>query len=254
MNMATDRERVLTIVKQDLPLLIEQDGEIRSAVSRLLGSSMAPALERIDRVLEELRRDREESTRRWDEGQRALAAMREEHDRKWNEGQRALAATREEQDRKWDEGNARWNKVHDEIMAFEKRIQSSITAIGARWGMHSESAWRNGLRAILETDFGVKVENVVEFDEKGEVFGRADQIELDVVIYDRKMILIELKSSMSRPDMYVFERKIRFYERFSGRKADRCIVVSPMVDPRALEIARSFHIECYSHTLDIPRL
>ena len=203
MNMATDRERVLTIVKQDLPLLIEQDGEIRSAVSRLLGSCMAPALERIDRVLEELRRDREESTRRW------------------------------------DEGNARWNKVHDEIMTFE-RIQSSITAIGARWGMHSESAWRNGLRAILETDFGVKVENVVEFDEKGEVFGRADQI--------------ELKSSMSRPDMYVFERKIRFYERFSGRKAERCIVVSPMVDPRALEIARSFHIECYSHTLDIPTL
>jgi hypothetical protein len=233
MNMATDRERVLTIVKQDLPLLIEQDREIRSAVSRLLGSSIAPALERIDRVLEELRRDREESTRRWDEGQRALAV------------------TREDQDRKWDEGNARWNKVHDEIMAFE-RIQSSITAIGARLGMHSESAWRNGLRAILETDFGVKVENVVEFDEKGEVFGRADQIELDVVIYDGRMILIELKSSLSRPDMYVFERKIRFTERFSGRKADRYIVVSPMVDPRALEIARSFHIECYSHTLDIP--
>jgi hypothetical protein len=232
MNMATDRERVLTVVRQELPGPMEQDGEIRSAVLRLAGTSVTPALERIDRALDHLERMREESDRKW-----------EEDKARW-----------QELDRKWWEESARWNKVHDEIMSFEKRVQSSITAIGARWGMNSESAWRNGLRALLQDSFGVKVENVFEFGAQGEVFGRADQVELDVVVHDGHLIILELKSSMSRPDMYIFERKIRFYERFSGRKADRCIVISPMIEPRAMEIARSFHMECFTHSLDIPSL
>jgi hypothetical protein len=38
--------------------------------------------------------------------------------------------------------------------------------------------------------------------------------------------------------MYSFERKARFYERRHEGKADRLIVVSPMIEPKALKVAR----------------
>jgi len=82
----------------------------------------------------------------------------------------------------------------------------------------------------------VEVINVNEFDDEGEVFGRPDQIELDVIIKNGLLILCELKSSMSKSDMHIFERKVRFYERRHGRQATRMIVVSPMIDDPARQV------------------
>ncbi len=50
--------------------------------------------------------------------------------------------------------------------------------------------------------------------------------------------------------MYQFERKVRYYEKLHGRKADRLIVISPMVEPTALEVASKLGIEVYSHADD----
>ena len=117
----------------------------------------------------------------------------------------------------------------------------------ARWGIASEQSFRNGLKAILEDSFGVKVLNITDYDEDGEVFGRPDQVELDIIIRNSVLIICELKSSMSKSDMYIFERKARFYERTHDRTADRLMVISPMIDGRAKEIAKILHIEYYSY-------
>jgi len=50
--------------------------------------------------------------------------------------------------------------------------------------------------------------------------------------------------------MYLFERKARFYERRHNRKADRLIVISPMIEEPAERVARELGIELYSDSLE----
>lgn len=123
-----------------------------------------------------------------------------------------------------------------------------------RWGIQSEAAFRNALAGILEKSFGVEVLNVNEYDDRGEVFGRPDQVELDVIIKNGLLLICELKSSIDKAGMYSFERKARFYEKRHQRKADRLIVISPMIDARARRVAEQLGIETFSDSLDVPAL
>jgi len=126
-----------------------------------------------------------------------------------------------------------------------------LDAVGARWGFASEQSFHNGSKGILENVSGVKVTSVIEFDDEGEVFGRPDQVELDVIIQDGTLILCEIKSSMSKADMYTFGRKVAFYEKRRGRQADRLLVISPMVDEKARAVADELGIEMYSYAEDV---
>jgi hypothetical protein len=52
--------------------------------------------------------------------------------------------------------------------------------------------------------------------------------------------------------IYIFERKARYYEKRHDRTADRLIVVSPMIEPKAMDIATALGIETYSDSLEVP--
>ena len=93
--------------------------------------------------------------------------------------------------------------------------------------------------------------NVTEYDDAGEVFGRPDQVELDVIIRNGVLILCEIKSSVSKPDMVIFDRKVCFYERRHQRKASRKLVISPMVDDRARALADRLGIEIFSDSIEV---
>ena len=138
-----------------------------------------------------------------------------------------------------------------EIKKQDKRYESTIGALGARWGLHSEAAFRNGLKAILEKSFGVKVENYLDFDQEGMIFGRPDQVELDVIIHNGLTILCEIKSSMSKPQVYTFWRKKAFYEKKHNRKVNRMIIISPMTDENAKSFAKDLEIEIYGYADDV---
>ena len=97
----------------------------------------------------------------------------------------------------------------------------------------------------------MEVLNINEYDEKGEVFGRPDQVELDIIIQDGMLILCEIKSSISKAEMYTFVRKTEFYEKRHERKATRKLVISPMVDDRARQVAEKLEIEVYSHADEV---
>ncbi|MGH8477330.1 MAG: DUF3782 domain-containing protein, partial [Methylococcales bacterium] len=141
-----------------------------------------------NRRLEEDSRRWDENSRRWEEDSRRWeedSGRWDENSRRWDENNRRL----EENNRRWDENNRRWDenknnfdRMHEEIMAIAKKQHDNMSAIGARWGIYAEESFRNGLAAILEKSFGVEVLNVTEYDDQGEVFGRPDQIELDVIM------------------------------------------------------------------------
>ena len=225
----------------------ENQREIREMLRRL---------GEMDQRHAEIDRKWEEQTRRWEE----QAQRWEEQDRRWEEQSRLWAEQSqrwEEQTRLWAEQSRRWEENQRDIRelmrrhaALDRKFDSTIGALGARWGLYSEQSFRDALRGILTGFFNLEVINVNEFDETGEVFGRPEQIELDVIIKNGLLLICEIKSSMSKADMYLFERKARWYERRHERKADRLIVISPMVDAPARKVAERFGIVVYSFAED----
>ena len=230
-----ERNEIVDLIKRELPVLMLENEEIESFIVRLSRKHFADRQDtngRFDQLLEELKRDREEQSKKW-----------WKQSKKWDE-----------QDKKWEEQNQKWYLQHEEIMQLSKKIDSSIGALGARWGIASEASFRNGLKAILKDSFGVEILNITDYDEEGQVFGRPDQVELDIIIKDGVLIICEIKSSMNKSDMYIFERKARFYEQRHNRKADRLMVISPMIDNRAMDVAKTLQIECYSYANQVSKL
>jgi len=126
--------------------------------------------------------------------------------------------------------------------------------LGSRWGLQSEKAFRDALAGILEQNFGVQVINVNEYDDQGEVFGRPDQVKLDVIVKNGLLLIYELKSSIDKAGMYSFERKARFYEQRHQRTANRLIVISPMIEARARKVAERLGIETYGDSTEVETL
>ena len=286
-------ESLKDVIKKELPGLLREDPALRTYILELTRREFADRAETQDRfydILAELRRDREEQTRKWEEQNRKWDEQNREQNRKWDEQNRKWDEQNREQNRKWDEQNCKWeeqnrkwdeqnqqwkdfiqeqnrkwdehqaqqreefDRVHEEIMALAKKHERSIGALGARWWMQLEKTLRDALAWVLEKNFGVQVLNVTEYDDEGEVFGRPDQVELDVIIKNDLLLICELKSSIDKAGIYIFERKARFYERQHNRKANRLIVISPMIDARAQRVAERLGIETYGDSDEVETL
>ena len=278
-------ESLKEAIKRELPGWLRDDPDFRAYILDLTRREYAARAETQDRfydLLAELRRDREAQARKWDEQNRKWEEQTpkwdeqnrkwDEQNRKWDEQNRKWEANqaeqreefnklyeqlnrdREAQNRKWEANQVELRRLHEEIMAQAKKYDRSIGALGARWGLQSEKAFRDALAGILEENFGVQVINVNEYDDRGAVFGRPDQVELDVIIQNGLLLICELKSSIDKAGMYIFERKARFYEDRHQRKADRLIVISPMIDARAQKVAERLGIETYGDSTEVEAL
>jgi hypothetical protein len=261
-----NEEEVKAIIRKELPHLLE-DSQVRDFVMRTVHNFYAGKEEtesRFDRVLEALERDRAESRQQREEQRRLWDEQRqkwEANDQRWQEQLQLWEEQRQkweindqlwqEQRQKWEANDQRFQEMLQEIREVNRKHDSTIGALGARWGLYSEESFRNALAGILSESFGVEVVRIEEYDEQGEVFGRPDQIELDVLIHNGLLIICEIKSSMSKPDMYIFEKKVRFYQKQHDRAANRKIVVSPMVHPKAQQVAPFLGIEVYSYAGEV---
>jgi hypothetical protein len=126
--------------------------------------------------------------------------------------------------------------------SFDRRLM----ALGARWGVESEEAFRNAMKGIVEGILSVaRVGKWVYFDKDGVVYGYPSQVDVDVAIKDSTHILVEVKSSVSRGDVSEFSRVGRLYEMVTGIKP-RLVMVTPFIDDRGLEAARTLGIEVYT--------
>jgi len=225
-----------------LPRLMKTDPDIRRFILNVTSESYSDKREtesRFDRIMDELKRDREARDKKWEAQEKKWDAQ----DKKWEAQEKKSEAW----EKKWEENQRVINEVLVAIQKIDQKHDPTIGALEARWGLHSEVAFRKGLRAILEGSFGVKVERYEDYDHKGTVFGRPDQVELDVIIHNGTLILCEIKSSMSKSEMYSFWRKKNFYEDKHDRKANRVMVISPMIDDYARSAAKDLDIEIYGY-------
>jgi hypothetical protein len=133
-------------------------------------------------------------------------------------------------------------RTEDELVLFRRTFTSQIGGLGARWGLQSEEAFRQGMRSILQ-EVGFTTERFLEYDAVGNVFGHPEQIELDIIAKNGKVIVVEIKSALDRAHVYIFARKVEFYIQRTGRKADRKLIITPYADNRAKEVGVQLGIE-----------
>jgi hypothetical protein len=136
------------------------------------------------------------------------------------------------------------------LQRLSDTIEFTIGSLGRRWGIGSESAFRRGLAEIL-SNTGYKVFNYVESDTEGVVFGRPAEIEIDIVIKGDRTIAVEIKSSVSKSDVFVFMKKVDFYKQVSGRGVDRMIIITPFIDDSARDVANQYDIIICDSVSDI---
>ena len=253
-------------LKKELLELLERDREFRLSVAGLLGYK--EILEELKRLREDMHRGFEEHSRRFDENDRKFNEILErldrheahltEHDRKFNE----ILERLDEHDRKFnevikrlDEHDRKFNEILEELKLHRDKLEEHdfkfdsmmrrLDALGARWGILAERAFREGMRRIVERLFGGSVERWIHDDREGFVFGYPATVEVDIVIRDGEHILVEIKSHVRKSDVGVLLRKGKLYKRVRGI-TPRLVFVSPYIDEDARSDAEMLGIEAYN--------
>ncbi len=254
-------EKSEELFRQEMKVFHEESERRLEQTNRQNEETKSLLREESNRQNEETKRLREDSNRLHEE---TKSLMREESNRQNEETKRLreesnrqneeTKSLREESIRLSEQTNKIWESVErltKKSIDTDRRFDSTLGALGARWGIQSEATFRNALKGIL-ADFNVDVQRVVEYDDQGVVFGHPEEIELDIVIINGKQMIAELKSSMSKSDVFIFYKKTDFYEKLRSRKADRLIIISPMVDNKAREFAEKLGMKIYSYAGDLP--
>ena len=280
--MSLTEEEIRQLIANEFPRLITQNPEIRYELIGVMSETFAKK-EDITAILNELKQMREESERQRVEFRQEMQVLREESNRlreeseqRWVEFRQEMQTLREESEQQWvefrqemqtlrEESEQRWVEFRQEIVALReessasraytddaiRRFNHTVQGLGARSGLQSEEAFRNGLAAILTDEFGFRVERYEGYDDSGSVFGHPEQVEMDVIIRNASVIAIEIKSSVTRGDLSLFQRKIAFFEQTENVTVNRRFFISPFVDPNAVGLAARMGIELYTHSLDI---
>lgn len=256
------KKEIEKIIIEELPRLLAQSPAFRHQLIGIMAEvfvrkdELKQVLDAIKLLREDFNKRFEEHSKRLEEHSNRLEEMSlrlEEHSKRLE----GMSLRLEEHSnyigqliKRQEEHSERINELMKRQDQGTKRLESAIGGLGARWGIMSEDSFREGLKGILK-ELGLKVERYIDYDTEGTVFGRPEQIELDIVIKDSITLLAEIKSSISREEIYVFQRKVEFYERKKGIKVTRKAVISPFVDPRARPIAERLNIEVYTSGYDV---
>ena len=288
-NLSLTEEEIRELIANEFPRLITQNSEIRYELIGVMSETFAKK-EDITAILNELKqmreeseqqrvefrqemqtlreesnRLREESEQRWVEFRQEMQTLREESEQRWVEFRQEMQTLREESNRLREESEQRWVEFRQEIGALReessasraytddaiRRFNHTVQGLGARWGLQSEDAFRNGLAAILTEELGFRVERYEGYDDSGSVFGQPEQVEMDVIIRNASVIAVEIKSSVSRSDLALFQKKVAFFEQTENVTVNRKFFISPFVDLNAVGLATGMGIELYTHSLDI---
>ena len=249
-QMREESERQRVEFRQEMQVLREESNRLREESEQ----QWAHFRQEMAVLREESNRLREESEQQWAHFRQEMAVLREESNRlreeseqRWVEFREEMQVLREESNRLREESRASRAYIDDEL----KRFHHTVQGLGARWGLMSEEAFLNGLAAILTDELGFRVERYEGYDDSGSVFGQPEQVEMDVIIRNGLVVAIEIKSSVTRGDLSLFQRKIAFFEQTENVTVNRRIFISPFVDPNAVGLAARMGIELYTHSLDI---
>jgi hypothetical protein len=220
-------------LKSRMLRLLREDEEFRYAVAGLLG--LEEILKRLDRHEAELVRLREDMNK-----------LREDMVEGFRRYDGELIRLREDMVEGFRRHDIELAKLREDMIRGFELVESHISALGARWGIMAESAFRESLKGLLEKELGYRVEKWTVFDEAGKVYGYPSLVDVDVTVSDGKLILIEVSSHIKASDITTFRRKAELYMEKTGKRPDKLVVVTPYIDDTAQKAAKELGIEVYT--------
>jgi hypothetical protein len=122
-------------------------------------------------------------------------------------------------------------RVEESLREDMRRLWLALNALGARWGVFSEDAFRSGVRELLR-DAGYAVERWIYYDDRGYVYGYPSEVELDIIIKDGRTLAVEITSALRRGDLQQIKRKVELFSANTGRRVDAVYVITPFIHDR----------------------
>ncbi len=149
----------------------------------------------------------------------------------------------EERQQRLEERQQRLEERMLEVLTELRELRRVVTVIAHRFGILSESAFREAMKHVVEEVLGVaRVEKWSYRDEEGFVYGYPAIIDVDVVIRDNVHILIEVKSRVSRSDVAELYRIGKLYEKVKGVKPE-LVIIGGFIDPDAYKAGAKLGVE-----------
>jgi hypothetical protein len=220
-------------LKSRMLRLLREDEEFRYAVAGLLG--LEEILKRLDRHEAELVRLREDMNK-----------LREDMVEGFRRYDGELIRLREDMVEGFKRHDVELARLREDMIRGFELVERHISALGARWGIMAESAFRESLKGLLEKELGYRVEKWTVFDEAGKVYGYPSLVDVDVTVSDGKLILIEVSSHIKASDITTFRRKAELYMEKTGKRPDKLVAVTPYIDDTAQKAAKELGIEVYT--------
>ena len=118
-----------------------------------------------------------------------------------------------------------------DLEELRRFVQIRLDALGARWGILNEEAFREGVASILR-ETGYKVERWIYMDKDGYVYGHPSTIDIDILVRNDTLILVEITSSVRRGDYVYVKRKAELYEMVESKKPAKIFIITPYIDDR----------------------
>ncbi len=223
------------MLKKEFLKLLKEDEEFRHAVAGLIG---------YEELIEGQKEIRNEIRKLWEE----VKSLRVGQEKLWEE----VKSLREEsislrkgQEKLWEEVKSLrvgQEKLWEEV----KGIKTTLGAIGARWGIMSESAFRETLRGLLASELKAKVEKWTYRDDEGYVFGYPAVVDIDIVVKNGRVTVVEVTSHARASDIAALKRKAELYERITGKRVDEVVISSPFLEESAREAAERLGVRVYT--------
>jgi hypothetical protein len=230
-EMREDMERRFQQMREDMDKRFQ---EFREDMERRFQEFRADIEKRFQEFREDIERRfkefREDIDKRFQE-------FREDIERRFQQMREDMDKRFQAVDKRFEAIDRRFEQIYDEIKRIRQDMHNTISAIGSRWGVAAERAFREGLKEILGKYFNAEVKEIYVEDKEGIVKGRPGKYQVDILVQDNIHILIDVKAQVNDLDVLHLHRIGLVYEKERGVKP-RLILLTPYARDEAWEEAR----------------
>lgn len=218
------KDRILRLLREDI--------EFRHAISGLIG--LEEIIRRIDKYGEAIIKLREEMVKGFENNDNNFKQFKEEVSK-------GLKKYDIEFERIRKDFLKNFEKYDKEFEHFERRLLN----LDMRWDLIGEKTFKEKIREVLDKEIGLKFEKWVYYDKEGIVYGYPNRLEVDIVNYNNDIILMEFLPHVEALDVEAFKKKAMLYEKITGRKPSRLLIITPYADEKSLVTAKELEVEIY---------
>jgi hypothetical protein len=228
------KDEVIHIFTHQLPEILDEYPELEPQLYHVFLKTFARK-EEVVAVRQELSEFREENSEEFKlvrseirEGFEQVDQRFEQVDQRFEQVDQRF----EQVDQRFEQVDQRFEQLHTEMRQGFEEVYRRIDQLGARWGIRSESLFRETMITILEKSFAAKVETR---DFEGEQF--------DLIITNGYHILVEIAASASPHIVQRLQRKREIYIRATGVEPTRFIFAVASIHSRRAQALRDAGFE-----------